>query len=259
MNRRHFLLSSAGLPLLSMAACQSTARIEPRKIIGPTSVRAIAFDAFPIFDPRTAFAGMSELFPVNGDRLRRAWFAKLFAYTWLRTSGKRYTPFDTLMEDSLRVAAGDLGMAVSDRQRSMILASFRTLPVWPDVRDQLKTFRDQGLRIAFLSNMTEDMLRANMRHNQIEGLFDFVLSTDLAGAFKPAPAAYELAVDAFDLHPSEIAFAAFASWDAAGASWFGYRSAWINRLGAVPERLDAEDVVEGRDLSILQQLIGAPA
>jgi len=240
-----------------MAACQSSTRTEPRKLVGRSSVRAIAFDAFPIFDPRTAFAEMSEYFPVNGDRLRRAWFAKLFAYTWLRTSGERYTPFDTLMEDSLRVSAVDLGMTVSDRQRSMILASFRTLPVWPDVRAQLNTLHGQGLQIAFLSNMSEDMLRANMRHNQIEGLFDFVLSTDLAGAFKPAPAAYELAVDAFGLHPSEIAFAAFAGWDAAGASWFGYRSAWINRFGAVPERLDAEDVIEGRDLSILQQFVCA--
>jgi 2-haloacid dehalogenase len=48
--------------------------------------------------------------------------------------------------------------------------------------------------------------------------------------------------DAFKLPKEEIAFAAFAGWDAAGAKWFGYPTFWVNRaktpveeLGVVPD------------------------
>lgn len=166
-------------------------------------------------------------------------------------------PFDAVMGDALQAAADDMGIAVSPQQQSVILGAFRALPVWDDVRAELGSLRESGVRTAFLSNMTEDMLRANLRHNHIEELFDFTLSTDRAGAFKPAPEAYQLAVETFGLDRSEIGFAAFAGWDAAGASWFGYRSAWVNRLGATSEKLDAEHVIEGRDLSVLRRLISA--
>ena len=35
----------------------------------------------------------------------------------------------------------------------------------------------------------------------------------------------------------EIAFAAFAGWDVAGAKWFGYPTFWVNRVGAPLEEL----------------------
>ena len=34
-----------------------------------------------------------------------------------------------------------------------------------------------------------------------------------------------------------VGFAAFGGWDAAGAAWFGYRTAWVNRLGVPFENL----------------------
>ncbi|MEZ6188633.1 MAG: hypothetical protein R3F62_26970 [Planctomycetota bacterium] len=68
--------------------------------------------------------------------------------------------------------------------------------------------------------------------------------------------AARLALEAFGLPASQIAFAAFAGWDAAGASWFGFPTVWINRLGFPAEELGA-DVVEGPDLSTLVQFVAA--
>ena len=42
---------------------------------------------------------------------------------------------------------------------------------------------------------------------------------------------------AFGLKKEEIAFAAFAGWDAAGAKWFGYPTFWVNRLNLPVEEL----------------------
>jgi 2-haloacid dehalogenase len=53
-------------------------------------------------------------------------------------------------------------------------------------------------------------------------------------------------MDAFKLDRAEIAFVASASWDAAGARWFGYPTMWINRMGLPAEELGvAADVTAG--------------
>ena len=73
------------------------------------------------------------------------------------------------------------------------------------------------------------MLDAVVKNSGLEGFFEGHLCTDKVGVFKPDPRAYQMGVDAFGLKKEEIAFAAFAGWDAAGAKWFGYPTFWVNR------------------------------
>jgi 2-haloacid dehalogenase len=81
-----------------------------------------------------------------------------------------------------------------------------------------------------------------VKNSNLEGFFEPHLSTDRVEAFKPDPRAYQMGPDAFKLPKEQIAFAAFAGWDAAGAKWFGYPTFWVNRaktpveeLGVVPD------------------------
>ena len=83
-----------------------------------------------------------------------------------------------------------------------------------------------------------------------------MLSTDKVRRFKPSPAAYRMATGALSLPADRIGFAAFAGWDAAGAGWFGYPTAWINRLGAPAETVGPEPLVTSRDLSGVLTLAG---
>jgi DNA replication protein DnaC len=119
----------------------------------------------------------------------------------------------------------------------------------------LHAFKAKGLRLAFLSNMTADMLNMGLANSGLEGLLDHVLSTDAIKTFKPDPRAYQLGIDAFKLPKEQIAFAAFAGWDAAGAEWFGYPTFWVNRLRAKFEGLDAQKTATGQDLSDLVRFI----
>jgi FMN phosphatase YigB (HAD superfamily) len=82
---------------------------------------------------------------------------------------------------------------------------------------------------------------ARVRHGSgLDGVFDHLLTTDAAGAFKPDPRAYQLAVSAMGLGREEIAFAAFGGWDAAGSKCFGFRTFWINRQALPVEELGVE-------------------
>jgi len=180
-------------------------------------IKVVAFDAFPIFDPRAVFATIKQLFPERGDALREAWFARLFAYTWLRTSARQYEGFDSVIGQASDAVTRALGVTATAQNRDELVRTFSMLPVWPDVVARLGMLRDAGLRLVFLSNLSEEMLGANMKRNGIEDFFEAALSTDRVRAFKPAPEAYQLGGDVLGLRKEEIAFAAFAAWDAAGA------------------------------------------
>ena len=79
-------------------------------------------------------------------------------------------------------------------------------------------------------DFTPRMLEASIRAASLEGVFEYSLSTDEVHSYKPAPAAYGMALNAFKLAREQIVFVAFAGWDAAGARSFGYKTFWVNRL-----------------------------
>jgi len=66
-----------------------------------------------------------------------------------------------------------------------------------------------------------------------------------------------MAISAFGLKKEEIAFAAFAGWDAAGAKWFGYPTFWVNRGQTVQEELGAIPDRVGKDLNDLATFVQA--
>lgn len=201
-------------------------------------VEAIAFDGFPIFDPRSVGTLVKSLVPDRGEALAQTWSTKLFGYTWLYTSADRYAPFEAVADEALRFSADVLALTLSATVRERLVSAYAQLDVWPDVKPALEKLNAAGVRLAFLSNLGEDALRANMARNGITTAFAHVLSTDRVRKFKPAPAAYAMAISAFDLPKERIGFAAFGGWDAAGAAWFGYRTAWVNRLGVPREPIE---------------------
>ena len=202
-------------------------------------IKAIAFDGFPITDPRPVFAKAEEIFPGKGRALSEAWRTRLFEYTWLRTLGGHYVDFWHVTEASLVFAAKATSVDLAADQRDTLMQTWLTLKAWPDVAPALKQLKAANIRMAFLANLTVLMLDAVVKKSALDGFIELHLSTDRVKVFKPDPRAYQMGPDAFKLAKEEIAFAAFAGWDAAGAKWFGYPTFWVNRANAPVEELDA--------------------
>jgi len=79
-HRREFLaLTTAGLTV-GLLEPSSLARAVEMK-----SLKAVAFDAFPIFDPRPIFALAEEIFPGQGTELSNVWRTRQFEYTCPRS------------------------------------------------------------------------------------------------------------------------------------------------------------------------------
>ena len=226
--RRKFLNGTATAGVLSATHSLAMAK---------NQVKAIAFDAFAVLDPRPIARLAEEVFPGKGSDLTNAWRIRQFEYSWLRTLTRHYVDFWQVTGEALLFAAGALHLGLTNEKRDRLMNGYMSIQCWPEVPAALRALKDRGLRLALLSNMTEKMLTAGVRNSGLEGVFEHVLSTDRVRVYKPDPGAYQMGEDAFALQRQELVFAAFAGWDAAGAKAFGYPTYWVNRQNQPAERL----------------------
>lgn len=220
-----------------------------------SSIKAVAFDAFPIFDPRPIFLMAETLFPGKGQELSNAWRIRQFEYQWLRALSGQYVDFWQATEDGLLFAVKQLKLEMSDEKREQLMNAYLNLKPWPDVVPALQSLIDSNIRLAFLSNMTPKMLNTNMHNSGLDEYFEHVISTDSAKTYKPDPRAYQLGIETLKLKRKEIAFAAFAGWDVAGAKWFGYPTFWVNRAGFPDEELGVKPDGMGKTLDQLVEFV----
>jgi 2-haloacid dehalogenase len=100
VDRREFVTLAVG----SVVAANAIALID--KAASGTKIKAVAFDGFPIIDPRPLAAKTEEVFPARGLELGNAWRTRQFEYTWLRTLGGHYADFWQVTEESLHSLLG---------------------------------------------------------------------------------------------------------------------------------------------------------
>ena len=245
-NRRQFLGAAAS------AFAGATAQGLPSA--APT-IKAVAFDAFAIFEPRSVFRLAEELFPGRGEELSNQWRTRQFEYTWLRNSMRLYMDFWQVTQDALSYAAQQSKLELTAEKSSQLMSAFLRMKPWSDVVAAIETLRKRGLRLALLSNLTPVMMRSCIAASGLQGMFEFELSTDSVRAFKPDPAAYAMGTEAFHLEKHEILFVAFGGWDAVGAKAFGYTTYWVNREARPAERLGITADEAHRDLLSLPNFL----
>ena len=250
MNRRDFIYTTS----LGIAAQALTAMPLDIGTTSKQGIKAVAFDAFAIFDPRPIFALVTQMFPEKGAELANLWRTKQFEYTWLRTAAGQYKDFWKVTQDALVYAAHKTGLTLTEPQTAELMGQYLQMQVWPDVIPVLKSLKEKGIRLAFLSNITQKMLTASAHHAQIHTYFEHFISTDAAKTYKPSVKAYALAPSILKLKKEEILFVAFAGWDASGAKWYGYPTYWSNRLDTPKEELDTTVEASAKNIQELLDL-----
>jgi len=251
MRRRDFLR-------LVSAAAVTTAATPLHPHPKPRIIRAICFDLFTIFDPRSVVALAQTIVPEGAAELCEAWRARQFEYSWLRVAARRYTDFRTITYDSLVYAEQSRKLTLPESARQKLVDAYSELEPWPDTRGALAAWKREGIRLAPLSNYSPPMLEQLVSNAKLRDAFDLLISSDRARTFKPDPRAYALGPAALGLDRAEIAFCAFGGWDAAGARWFGFPTIWLNRLGAAPETLPPGPDATGASLADVARFVAQP-
>ena len=231
---------------------------DPGSSAGPP--RAVLFDAYgTLFDVYSVGLLAEQLFPGQGQALGVLWRDKQVEYSRLVTTSKKntlggaqlesvYQPFWDLTRAGLRYACKRLALDLTDEREQQLMDQYRHLSAFPENREVLQALRQKGIVTGILSNGDPAMLDVAIQSAGLEGLLDHVISVDRIRAYKTDPAAYALGEEATGLPAHQIGFVSCNSWDALAATWYGYRTFWVNRYRLPFEELATQPTHTGSNL-----------
>jgi 2-haloacid dehalogenase len=134
------LTQGAALGALGSCAREPTAPAPGSR----AKIRAICFDLFTIFDPRSAVTVARTIVPAQAEQLCEAWRNRQFEYSWLRAASADYAGFRSVTEDALAFAAKARGIMLSLEMQSTLVDAYSRLEPWPDTRAALLTWKAGG-------------------------------------------------------------------------------------------------------------------
>lgn len=207
-----------------------------------------------VFDVNETLLDLGSLDPFFEDAfgdasVRRAWFLQMLQSAFVATITNAYSDFGALGAAALEMTAERHGVELSDDDRQRILGGMRELPPHPEVADSLGRLRDAGLRLATLTNSTQQVAEAQMESSGLKDYFEQNLSADSVSRLKPAPEPYRMAAESLGVGIGEIRLIAAHAWDVAGALRAGCAAAFVARPGMVLDPLVERPDVVGADLA----------
>jgi len=206
-----------------------------------------------VFDVNETLLDLGALDPhferIFGDAgVRRAWFGQLLQSALVATVTDAYSDFGAIGGAALEMTAERRGVTLSDEDERQILGGMRELPAHPEVAESLSRLRDAGLRLATLTNSTQQIAEAQMENSGLRDYFEQLLSADAVRRLKPAPEPYRMAARKLGVDVGEIRLIAAHAWDVAGALRAGCAAAFVARPGMVLDPLVRRPDVVGSDL-----------
>ena len=206
-----------------------------------------------VFDVNETLLDLGALDPqferVFGDAsMRQAWFGQ-FLTSWLTAMVTGvYEEFGAIGGTALEMLAERQRVELSDEDKGQILSGMQELPPHPEVKENLVRLRDAGIRLAALTNSTQQVADAQIDNSGLREYFDQVLSADAVKRLKPAPAPYRMAADSLGVEVKQVRLVAAHAWDVAGALQAGCAAAFVARPGMVLNPLFERPDVVGSDL-----------
>jgi len=199
---------------------------------------AVVFDLYgTLLDIGTMRSHVSSAGIDAPDAFLAEWRRTQLEYAFLTSMAAAYRDFDALTALALERTCAVRGVDVNASLRAALVDCWRAMPPYPDVRDALEALRALGVPRAVLTNGTPASADAALAAAGVRDAFDAVLCVDAVRAYKPDRRVYALATTHFACGPRDVAFVSSNAWDVWGASAFGFRVAWCNRHGGVPEAL----------------------
>ncbi len=226
------------------------------------AITTCVFDAYgTLFDVAAAArqAAAEPGFEALADKwpeLANHWRLKQLQYTWLRAVADAHCDFWDVTQDGLDWALEAVGLQGDNTLRQRLLDLYWELQAYPEVPEMLKALKAGGMQTAILSNGSPPMLDGAVQSAGIGDVLDDVLSVESVGVFKPHASVYDLVQNRFGCARDEVLFVSSNGWDAAGASGYGFATAWVNRAGEPMDRLPWKPAHVLPDLTTIPQLAG---
>ncbi|AGB04220.1 haloacid dehalogenase superfamily enzyme, subfamily IA [Aciduliprofundum sp. MAR08-339] len=142
---------------------------------------------------------------------------------------KHYRPYREILRDVMIEFANSLNREISSEEE---LALVKSLPKWPafdDSRNALRRIKNLA-KIAIISNVDNDLIAKTIENLGVK--FDFVITAEMVGAYKPSLSVFKYAQRVFNVTRNEWLHAAQSVYhDIAPCRKLGIKTALIKRRG----------------------------
>ena len=201
------------------------------------NIKAIIFDAYgTLFDVNSAAEKCKDKIGKKWESFADYWRITQLEYTWLRSLMRRHKDFWQVTEDSLKKSMEAYNIEAS--MKNELLNLYKVLSPFEEVLETLKSLKEQGYKLAILSNGTPNLLNDLVKTNNLENFFDDIFSIEEVGVYKPDTRVYDIPIKKYGIKKNEVIFLSSNTWDVSGGGNYGYQSIWVNRNMDVFDYLD---------------------
>ena len=176
---------------------------------------------------------LPELEPASDNEL-----LEQFAAIATRTERGPYRSYRSVLSAGLRGVAAARALEVPEEAVAAFSGSVGDWPVFHDSTDALRRLRER-FKLAVVTNCDADLFAASSRRLGVE--FDWVVTAELARAYKPDPKPFEVAFATIGVQRERILHVAQSLFhDHVPAKLLGLATVWIDRrhdrpgFGATP-------------------------
>ena len=170
-----------------------------------------------------------------------------------------YVKYRDVLGEEVREAGRRWGFAPSRSDVRALPDSVRYWPPFPDTVNALHALKGR-YKLAIVSNIDDGLFALTARYLEVE--FDYIVTAEQAGTYKPSPNNFELALGRIGAAPEKVLHVAESLFhDHAPAKGMGLDTVWIHRraakggFGATPPA-EAEPDLEVPDLESLVSALG---
>ncbi len=172
-------------------------------------------------------------------------------------AGPGWMPYRQVLTAGLVRAAGRERITLAEGAEEAFVRAWPDMPVFEDAGPALAALREQGWRLAILTNCDDDLFATTRPHLPVP--FDLWVTAEEVGSYKPDLAHFRKF--------AEKTTASSANWIHVGNSWvhdilpaarLGLRSVWVDRDGTGhPAKLAERRVTTMRRLPEAVDVVGA--
>lgn len=142
-----------------------------------------------------------------------------------------YRPYREVLVEVARGLAADFGLRLGTPAEATLLAdSLPRWPLFPDTVEALGRLAER-YRLGILSNVDDDLFAATAERLPVS--FEWVVTAEQVGAYKPSTRNFEALLDRVDVAPGGLVHAAQSLFhDVAPARELGLPTVWVDRRGS---------------------------
>lgn len=228
------------------------------------NIKAVVFDAYgTLFNVYSIAALAEKLYPNHGAAISNAWRDKQIEYTRLITmsdphnqeGSTYYQSFWEITRSALLYTLERFKLEINPSHIDALMGQYAKLTPFPENIEVLQSLKAHGITTAILSNGSSEMLHSAVVGAGMHGLIDHLISIERVRLFKTAPETYELVQKFITAEKLDILFVSSNSWDALGATWFGFTTLWVNRQQLPYETIGPTPNFTSTDLAYVKRIL----